>query len=308
MGHSDHVSQLKLIYMKFKSESIFLLDGATGSELDRAGVNVGMPLWSAHAILEAPEILKQVHISYLEAGAQAIVTNTFRTHERSLAKAGMGDRAEELTTKAVEIAQSARDEVNTDALVFGSVAPLEDCYEPELAPLSKVCEEEHAQMIKHLVNSGVDLVLLETMCSAGELCAASIAAMENTDDWALSMCLKQDSTGILLDGNPIAEFIPALARARFIGINCYPAPKLAEQVTYLRSIAPAHMPIAAYGNVGHSDDEGGWINTDAVEPKRFAAYAMDWVDAGASIIGGCCGTTPATIAAIGKMRCSDPSP
>ena len=105
-------------------------------------------------------------------------------------------------------------------------------------------------MIRHLVNAGVDLVLLETMCSAGELCAASIAAMENTDDWALSMCLEQNSTGILLDGNPIAEFIPALARARFIGINCYPAPKLAEQVTYLRSIAPTHMPIAAYGNVG----------------------------------------------------------
>jgi homocysteine S-methyltransferase len=267
-----------------------------------------MPLWSAHAILEAPEILKQVHIAYLEAGAQAIVTNTFRTHERSLAKAGMGDRAEELTTKAVEIAQSARNEVNTDALIFGSVAPLEDCYEPELAPLSDVCEQEHGQMIHNLIHAGVDLVLLETMCSAGELCAASIAAMERTDDWAVSVCLQQNSVGTLLDGNPIAEFIPALARARFLGINCYPATKLAEQVTYLRSIAPTHMPIAAYGNVGYADDEGGWINTDAIDPERFAEYARNWVDAGASIIGGCCGTTPATIAAIGKLLSSDPSP
>jgi homocysteine S-methyltransferase len=267
-----------------------------------------MPLWSANAILEAPEILKQVHIAYLEAGSQAIITNTFRTHERSLAKAGMGDRAEELTHKAVEIARHARDEVNTDALVFGSVAPLEDCYSPELSPLSKVCEQEHGQMIRHLVNSGVDLVLLETMCSAGELCAASIAAMENTDDWALSMCLEQNSTGILLDGNPIAEFIPALARARFIGINCYPAPKLAEQVTYLRSIAPTHMPIAAYGNVGYADVDGGWVITDAVDPQRFAEYAMDWAKAGANIIGGCCGSTPATIAGIGKLLCSDPPP
>jgi homocysteine S-methyltransferase len=294
--------------MKPVHETTFLLDGATGSELDRAGVDVGMPLWSANAILEAPEILKQVHIAYLEAGSQAIITNTFRTHERSLAKAGMGDRAEELTHKAVEIARHARDEVNTDALVFGSVAPLEDCYSPELSPLSKVCEQEHGQMIRHLVNSGVDLVLLETMCSAGELCAASIAAMENTDDWALSMCLEQNSTGILLDGNPIAEFIPALARARFIGINCYPAPKLAEQVTYLRSIAPTHMPIAAYGNVGYADVDGGWVITDAVDPQRFAEYAMDWAKAGANIIGGCCGSTPATIAGIGKLLCSDPPP
>ena len=280
--------------------NILLLDGATGSELDRAGVDVGMPLWSANAILEAPEILRQVHIAYLEAGAQAISTNTFRTHERSLAKAGMGDRAEELTHKAVEIARHARDEVNTDALVFGSVAPLEDCYSPELAPVSKVCEQEHGQMIRYLVNAGVDLVLLETMCSAGELCAASIAAMENTDDWAVSMCLKQDSIGILLDGNPIDEFVPALARARFLGINCYPATTLAEQVTYLRSIAPAHMPIAAYGNVGTADDEGGWVNTDAIDPIAFAAYAMDWVQAGASIVGGCCGTTPKSISAIKK--------
>ena len=284
--------------MQFQPNEIFLLDGATGSELDRAGVDVGMPLWSANAILEAPEILKQVHIAYLEAGAQAIITNTFRTHERSLAKAGMGNRAEELTTKAVEIARSAVDEVNTNALVFGSVAPLEDCYSPELAPLSKICEEEHSQMIKHLVNSGVDLVLIETMCSAGELCAASIAAMENTDDWAVSVCLQQDFVGTLLDGNPIAEFIPALARARFLGINCYPATKLAEQVAYLRSIAPTHMPIAAYGNVGYADDEGGWINTDAIDPNVFAEYAMDWVNAGASIVGGCCGTTPKTVAAI----------
>ena len=279
---------------------VFLLDCASGSELDRAGVDVGMPLWSANAILEAPEILKQVHIAYLEAGAQAIVTNTFRTHERSLAKVGMGERAKELTQRAVEIAQSARNEVNTDALVFGSVAPLEDCYEPELAPLSDVCEQEHGQMIHNLIHAGVDLVLLETMCSAGELCAASIAAMENTDDWAVSMCLKQDSIGILLDGNPIDEFVPALARARFLGINCYPATTLAEQVTYLRSIAPAHMPIAAYGNVGTADDEGGWVNTDAIDPNKFAAYAMDWVQAGASIVGGCCGTTPKTIAEIRK--------
>jgi homocysteine S-methyltransferase len=290
--------------VKFQNSNIFLLDGATGSELDRAGIDVGMPLWSANAIIEAPEILKQVHIAYLEAGAQAIITNTFRTHERSLAKAGMGDRAEELTNKAVEIARTARDEVNTDALVFGSVAPLEDCYSPELAPLSKVCEEEHSKMIKHLVNSGVDLVLIETMCSAGELCAASIAAMENTDAWAVSMCLRQDSIGVLLDGNPIDEFLPALARACFLGINCYPATKLAKQVTYLRSIVPSHIPIAAYGNVGYADDEGGWINTDAIDPNIFAEYAMDWVNAGASIVGGCCGTTPKSISAIRNALCN----
>jgi S-methylmethionine-dependent homocysteine/selenocysteine methylase len=216
----------------------------------------------------------------------------------------MGDRAEELTHRAVEIAQIARDEVNTDALVFGSVAPLEDCYSPELAPLPKVCEEEHAQMIKHLVNSGVDLVLIETMCSANEAVAAANVA---NCEWAISMCVQTGELGKLLDGTPLTEIIQEFEDAKFIGINCYPATKLTEQIAYLRSIAPTHMPIAAYGNVGYADDEGGWVITDAVDPQRFAEYAMDWAKAGANIIGGCCGSTPATIAAIGKLRCSEPT-
>ena len=281
-----------------KQRNLLLIDGATGSELDRAGVNSGMPLWSANAILEAPETLKQVHIAYLESGAQAITANTFRTHQRSLAKVGLGNRAEELTAKAVEIACSARDETNRDASVFGSVAPLEDCYSPELAPVSEVCEREHGQLIRHLVNAGVDLVLIETMCSAGEVCAASVAAMENAEHWAVSFCLQQQGVGILLDGNPISELIPGLTHASFIGINCYPATELAKQVEHLRCLLPEDMPIAAYGNVGFTDKDGGWVSTDAVEPAKYVSYAMDWIEAGASIIGGCCGTTPETIKAI----------
>jgi len=288
----------------FKSKSdIFLLDGATGSELERAGVDVGMPLWSANAILEAPEILKKVHIAYLEAGAQAIITNTFRTHERSLAKAGMGHRAKELTHKAVDIARSACEETNQNALVFGSVAPLEDCYSPELSPDAQLCEQEHGQIIRHLVDAGVDVVLIETMCNSTEVLAAVAAAKKFASDaWAISFCLTSNEVGVLLDGTPLLELLPHLDDAQFVGINCVPAPMLAEQVTYLRSIAPTHMPIAAYGNVGYADDEGGWVNTDAIDPTKFAEYAMDWVKAGASIVGGCCGTTPTTIAAIHHLR------
>ena len=281
--------------------SIFIIDGAIGTELDRAGVDVGMPLWSANAILEAPEILKQVHIAYLEAGAQAIITNTFRTHERSLAKAGMGERAEELTHKAVEIAQTARDEVNTDAQVFGSVAPLEDCYSPELVPNPEMCQQEHGQMIQYLLEAGVDLVLIETMCSASEIVTATTEAKMRTKKWAVSFCLKQTKIGQLLDGTPLSDIVPNLNFASFIGINCFPADKLTPQIKYLRKHLLTNMPIAAYGNVGYADDEGGWVNTDAVDPERFTAYAMDWVNAGANIIGGCCGTTPDTIRAISKQ-------
>ena len=282
--------------------NIFLIDGATGSELDRRGVDTSMPLWSARALIETPEppkILKQVHLDYLNAGAEAIIANTFRTHQRSLAKAGVGNQAKELTKQAIAIARSACKEINPDALVYGSVAPLEDCYSPELVPDKETCKQEHGQMIQHLVEAGVDLVLIETMCSAYEAIAAAEAAKEFApNNWAISFCLSTDGLGVLLDGTPISDVIPAIDGAQFVGINCVPAPMLAEQVQHLRQVLPDNIPIAAYGNVGYADEDGGWVSTDAIEPSKYASYATDWIEAGASIIGGCCGTTPDTIKAI----------
>jgi S-methylmethionine-dependent homocysteine/selenocysteine methylase len=114
-----------------------------------------------------------------------------------------------------------------------------------------------------------------------------------------SPALKTPVTGHYGPLPPPYDPVVAHTRTRTL-MYCYPATKLAEQVTYLRSIAPTHMPIAAYGNVGYADDDGGWVNTDAIDPNAFAEYAMDWVKAGANIVGGCCGTMPKTIAAIRK--------
>ncbi len=281
--------------MQFERDDILLLDGATGTELDRRGVDVGLPLWSARAMLEAPEALLDVHRAYLDAGAGAICTNTFRTHERSLAKAGFGERAEGLTRQAVELACAARDAVNTDSLVLGSVAPLEDCYSPRLAPDGETCRHEHAQLIRHLVDGGVDLVLIETMCAANEALAAAAAADEMAPGkWGISFCLAPGDPGVLLDGTRLGDLLPQLGQARFIGINCVAAPSMASQVRHLRGLLPADVPIAAYGNVGHPDDERGWVNTDAIDPERYAEHALEWVDSGAGIVGGCCGTTPST--------------
>jgi len=277
-----------------------LLDGATGTELDRRGVDIGLPLWSARAITEAADVLLDVHRAYLEAGAQAITTNTFRTHERSLAKGGLTGRAADLTRRAVSIAMAARDEVNTDAIVLGSVAPLEDCYSPERAPSADICCAEHAQIVAHLVDAGVDVVLLETMCGARESLAAVDAATAGAADaWAISFCLRSDGPpGVLLDGTPVSALASNLLGACFVGINCVAATQLGAQVSALRGVLPEEMPIAAYGNVGYADEQGGWVSTDAIEPARYAEYAMDWIDAGASLVGGCCGTSPGTIRAI----------
>ena len=87
-----------------------IIDGATGTELERAGVDISLPLWSARAVVEAPDALREIHRSYLQAGAGAITTCTFRTNGRALRKVGWGDRARAMTGRAVEIAREAREE------------------------------------------------------------------------------------------------------------------------------------------------------------------------------------------------------
>jgi homocysteine S-methyltransferase len=279
--------------------NVMLLDGATGTELDRRGVDVGLPLWSARAMLEAPDVLESVHRDYLSAGAEAVTTNTFRTHRRSLAKEGFGDRAEALTREAVSIACRARDAVAPEAMVLGSVAPLEDCYSPELAPDADACRREHSSLMAQLVDAGVDLVLVQTMSSAHESLAAAQAAQEHAPEcWAISFCLAAGDPGMLMDGTPLSDVVDRLDGARFIGINCVAATVMEAQIRHLRGLVDDDVVIAACGNVGYADDEKGWINTDAIEPAVYAHHAKSWVEAGAGIVGGCCGTTPATIRAI----------
>jgi homocysteine S-methyltransferase len=279
------------------ASKILLLDGATGTELDRRGVDIALPLWSARALLEAPDVLADIHRDYLEAGAGAITTNTFRTHRRSLARAGFGDRAAELTRRAVEIARQARNAHKPGALVLGSVAPLEDCYRPDLAPEAEACRAEHAEMIGCLVEAGVDLILIETMNNLAEAIAAADAARRMAPGkWMLSVCTKpQGPPGVLLSGEPATPLLDRADNAYAIGVNCVAAPDLEAQVRFLAEALSPGARIMAYANVGYADEAGNWISTDAVDPARFAAHARRWVGAGATIVGGCCGTTPDTI-------------
>ena len=223
-----------------------------------------------------------------------------------MAKAGLGDRAEQLTKKAVSIARAACAESGKQSLVLGGVAPLEDCYRPDLTPDAETCQREHGQMIQYLVDGGVDLVWIETMCSAHEALAAAHAAQALAPGrWGVCFCLASEGEpGRLLDGTSLGELTPMLGDAQVIGINCVSATILAEQVSHVRSVLPDEIAIAAYGNVGYANQDGSWVITDAVEPAQFARYSKQWHEAGASWIGGCCGTTPATIRAIKAELCT----
>lgn len=268
---------------------LLLLDGATGTELNRRGVDTGLPLWSAKALTTDTglNVLRQIHLDYLNAGADVLTTNTFRTHRRALASTGHDAR--ELTKRAVETAQEAVSEYEQPAQVAGSVAPLEDCYRPDLVPTDDECRVEHSERIHHLVEAGVDLLLIETMNSIREaVIAAKLATITGRPTWVSFVC---DREGRILSGESVAVaagmLLPLGVKA--LGVNCGPAHTLAKPLAELRAICGPDFPLIAYGNIGYPDEAQGWINTDAESPENYWQCARTWP---AQIVGGCCGTTP----------------
>ncbi|MEE3254164.1 MAG: homocysteine S-methyltransferase family protein, partial [Chloroflexota bacterium] len=197
-----------MLEQKLQSE-ILLLDGATGTELERRGVDISLPLWSAHAILDAPEILMQIHLDYLLAGANIITANTFRTHRHNLASSGMDDQATSMTQQAVAIAQKAISLSNkTSAFVAGSIAPLGDSYTPENTLSERKLNKEHRLMSKILVSSGVDLLLVETMSTILEAVIATSSAISTGCPTFISLVCNRD--GSLLSGESLHDAIASL--------------------------------------------------------------------------------------------------
>jgi S-methylmethionine-dependent homocysteine/selenocysteine methylase len=266
-----------------------LLDGPTGTELHRRGVDTSLPLWSARAIEEAPDILESIHRDYVEAGAEVLTACTFRTHERSLAAGGRAGLAAEWTRRAVEIARLAA--AGRPAFVAGSLAPLEDCYSPELCPDDVDLEREHAAMARHLADAGVDLVLAETHNTVRESEAAACAAAATGLPFLVSFVC--DADGRLLSGESVTDAARAVLphRPAALLVNCAPTPDLERPLRELAEAA-GNVPVGAYGNVGRAHPVHGWESTDAEDPDAYARYAGRWLDLGARLVGACCGTTP----------------
>lgn len=273
-----------------------LLDGPLGTELERRGVDTTLPLWSAWGLVRAPEVVAAIHGAYVAAGAEVVTTNTFRTHRRSLDKAGLGERAGELTRLAVRLARTAATAAERPTWVAGSIAPLEDCYRPDLTPVDGDLRDEHAEIAARLADGNVDLLLVETMPTVREAVAATRAA--TATGLPVVTGLVCDLEGRLLSGESVDAAVAALTPLgpAALVINCTPAHRL--HVALDRLAAATTLPVGGYGNVGHADDEQGWTRTDALGPGQYLEFARRWLAAGARLVGGCCGTTPAHTAAL----------
>ena len=268
-----------------------------GTELQRRGADTRLPLWSARALVDAPDLVREIHREEITLGAEVLTANTFRTHRRTLAKRGLGERSRELTALAVRLAREAAGAAGRDVFVAGSQSPLEDCYRPDLVPEDSALEREHGEQAESLAAAGVDLLLLETHNSVRELVAAARAAKATGLPFVASMVT--DGNGRLLSGEAIEDAVRALEPLDpdALSINCVPAGKLGADLGRLAAAAPG-VPLAAYGNLGLPADDRGWAFTEELSPERYAELARGWMESGARIVGGCCGTTSAHTAAL----------
>lgn len=271
-----------------------LLDGALGTELERRGVRADLPLWSARALLEAPEVVRAIHADYLDAGCAMLTANSFRTQGRVLERAGLGERAGELTSLAVSLARAAAGDTAREVLVLGSAPTLEDCYRPDRVPAQRELTREHAEHVANLLAAGVDGVLVETMNSVREAVAAAAAVSARGAPLLISFVC--GSGARLLSGESLADALGAVARFEpdCVAVNCLPPSAVGPCLPVL---AAAGRPFGVYANLG-APGPGAGPRAEALTPREFAAEAARWLDAGARLLGGCCGTTPAHLRAV----------
>ena len=264
---------------------MLILDGPMGTELDARGVDTRLPLWSARALLEAPEQVAAIHHDYAVAGATHHTANTFRTKRRTI-----GELWERLARKAVEL---ARFSVPADHRIIGSIAPLEDCYRPDLSPPDP--GPEHRELAEVLADAGVDVLLCETFPHVGEALAAVEQCVATGVETWVAFTAGPDAD--LLTPEAMVEGARRAidAGARAVLVNCVPA---LDTLRFVEALAPLGAPVGAYANAGHVDDAIGWTSAKEPGADAYAALAETWRSAGATMVGSCCGTTPAHIRAL----------
>lgn len=265
------------------ARALTLLDGPVGTRLAELGVPTPPPAWSAAALSSHPEVVRAVHREYAEAGATVHTAATFRTRPGDA-----GPRWEALARLAVAL---CRDAVPAHHRIAGSVAPVADCYRPDLSPPD--ARARHRELVGVLADEGVDLLLCETFAHPGEAWAAvEEAVATGIETW---VALTAGPNADLLDAHTLVEAARgAVDRgAKAVLVNCVPAN---ATLPFLRPLADLGVPFGAYANAGAFDEGLGW--GAASGPQRYLTCARRWVDAGATLIGGCCGTGPAHVAAL----------
>ncbi|MBV9326082.1 MAG: bifunctional homocysteine S-methyltransferase/methylenetetrahydrofolate reductase [Chloroflexi bacterium] len=276
---------------------VLVCDGAMGTMLHAGGVSLDRSLPELN--LSHPELVRSIHRAYIAAGADIIETNTFGASRLRLARHGLGDQAAELNRAGARLAREARDEASRKAglLVAGSISPVTPAgLGHRLA--ARELRDAFREQIEALYDGGVDLLLFETFGSLAELVEAiGVAQALGSVPVVAQMTFVED--GRSLGGDSPEEVATALANlgVAALGANCTLGPQglldvLAELARW------TNLPLTAQPNAGPPTLTDGRFQYTASDPAYFGRQARRFVELGATLVGGCCGTTPAHIEAV----------
>ena len=281
--------------MKRLGEQVLVCDGAMGTMLHAAGAALDRSLPELN--LSDPGLVSTIHESYLDAGADIIQTNTFGANRLWLGDHGLPDKVEEINRAGVRIARAAQNQSEREVLVAGSVSPAVTASQRR-----RVGSAERAEVIREQIRSlvageGVDLLILETFGYLDELVEAVCAVADLTDVPVIAQATFADDAYTLGGETPreVATVLSGLPVA-VLGTNCTIGPQ--RMLTVAEDLVRyASVPVSAQPNAGQPRRTGPRTFEFAIDGGYFARYIRRFTEAGVSLVGGCCGTTPTHIRA-----------
>ena len=305
MTESNHLQA------RLDAGEVLVLDGAMGSELERLGAPMHYDIWCAAALDSHPELVRQVHRNYIEAGADIITTNTYASARHAMERAGLGDKVHEWNSLAARLALEARDEYTGSRSVYvaGAVSNFGNWGDPGADRL----RQNYGELAGILADNGVDAILLEMLAANVD---EALPGVEATADsglpvWvALSSVVDRESSEVMIgieESQEHSENTMGFGRLDDAVRKIMAAGGTALLVMHsdLKATGPAVQvckdnyggTLGAYPNAGYWQ-RPSWTFVDQVSPDDFADEAMTWVDMGAQIVGGCCGLGPDHISAV----------
>ena len=294
-----------------------VLDGGLATELERRGVGIAGPLWSARALAEAPEAVLAVHRGYVAAGAAILLTASYQVSALGFAEAGLPPQAaaaaaREALERSVQLALQARAEAGRpDVLVAASLGPygaaLHNGAEFHGEYRFVTAAEQHAALVRFhaeriavLAETDADLLAFETLPSLAEALAIAEAlrSFPTIGAWCSFTCRDGQQTAHGEAVRDCAAALDATPQVAAIGINCTAPSLITPLLGGLR--AGTGKPLLAYPNSGESWDAAHGCWTGSADVQGFGALADEWFRAGAQLVGGCCRTGPAHVQAVAR--------
>jgi methionine synthase / methylenetetrahydrofolate reductase (NADH) len=263
-------------------------DGGMGALITAAVPRLRSP---EEANLRAPDAVVSLHVSFINAGAELIETNTFGANRRKLASHFLEDEFERINSTAVKLAREAREMTARDVFIAGSIGPLGE------SATSRVRRELFAEQASVLEGRGADLFMVETFYDLEELTDA-IASVRSVSSLPIVALLTFDEGAETLAGVTAREAAERLAELDVAAIGANHGAGLLAALTALEQMGHDGKPLAALPNIGLASLSGGRVIYPHATPDYFGEFAAYARELGARVIGGCCGTTPAEIAAI----------